>query len=133
MRVLEHVKIAYFIAMRKYDHPLDYCFYYLFPAGIYPLSCCVSQDLHHCEVTAGVDFSKMALRYTACELLNLKGKFYLANYIYASCSHVGILRPKRYIHRSFSCLSSNTVAYSTFLHKSQRLSCRPMGVNFNNS
>lgn len=79
----------------------------------------------------------MALRYTARQLSNLKGNFYLANDTHTLCSHVGILRPTRYIHhssrRSFSLSSvTSTDIYPAFLRKSQMLLCRPRGVHFNN-
>lgn len=66
------------------------------------LFCCLAQDahcLHRCEAAVGVDPPRMALRYTASQLFNLNGRLDLANDIRALCSHVGILRPKRYIQR----------------------------------
>lgn len=38
----------------------------------------------------------MAVRYTGCNLLNLKRNYYLPNDIYELCRNVGVLRPPRY-------------------------------------
>ncbi len=46
------------------------------------LSSCLAQDVHHlhcCEAAVGVDSPRMALRYTARQLLNLNGNLNLAN------------------------------------------------------
>ncbi len=100
------------------------------------LSSCLAQDVHHlhcCEAAVGVDSPRMALRYTARQLLNLNGNLNLAC---ALCSRVGKLRPKCYMHRSsrrsLLCSTSKPVAYPIFLRKPQRLLFRPTGVHFNN-
>ncbi len=78
----------------------------------------------------------MALRYTASQLLKLKRNYYLTNDIYTICGDAGIIRRKRYIHRSsrrsFAHLSSDVVSYPKFFRKPQRLLYRPAGINYNN-
>lgn len=100
------------------------------------LSHCPAQDLHFCRAATGVDSFCMALRYTACRLLNLQRNYYLAHDIFATCSDVGILRRKRYLHRSsrrsFTCSSSDVVFYPTFRCKPRKRWYNPVGVNYNN-
>ncbi len=101
------------------------------------LSCCLAQDVHHlhrCEAAVGVDSPRMALRYTARQLLNLKGNLDLANDIRAVVLEYCDLCVT-YIARQgvvFLCSTSKPVAYPAFLRKPQRLLFRPTGVNFNN-
>ncbi len=94
---------------------------------------CLAQDVHHlhrCEAAVGVDSPRMALRYTARQLLNLKGNLDLANDIRAVVLEYCDLCVT-YIARQgvvFLCSTSKPVAYPAFLRKPQRLLFRPTGL-----
>lgn len=103
----------------------------------------VIQDVYCREAVVGVDFigvdsTGMALRYTAHQLLNLKWYFVLGKDTRMRCGAVGILRPKRYFHRSsrsrsnILLTSTNYVTHPTILRKPRKIPWRPTGVNLNN-
>ncbi len=90
-----------FTEMWNYDSRVGLLLLFLSICYWNQLSCCPDLDLHCCEAAVSVDSSCMVLRYTASQLLKLKRNFYLTNDIYTICGDAGILRRKRYIHRSF--------------------------------
>ncbi len=68
----------------------------------------------------------MALRYTAQQLLNLKQNYRLQKDAYELCRNAGLLRQRRYLHRSVGrsyCLStSNNICMPTSRRQTKRAS-----------
>lgn len=62
-----------------------------------------SLDLSLSGVAADVPLLDMALRYTSRQLLSLKQNYCLPKDVYDCCGNAGILKPKRYVHRSSGC------------------------------
>ncbi|ROJ25410.1 hypothetical protein DPX16_3575 [Anabarilius grahami] len=69
---------------------------------------------------AGIDAAStnMALQYTSLQLLSLKRNYYLSKDTYDHCDRAGLLRPKRYIHRSSG---RKYVSFIVFFHLSFEL------------
>lgn len=61
--------------------------------------CSLDLSLFGVAATDG-PLSDMALRHTFLHLLSLKQNYYLAKDVHDCCGNAGILRPKRYVHRS---------------------------------
>ncbi|XP_026109417.1 uncharacterized protein LOC113081545 [Carassius auratus] len=85
---------------------------------------------------AGADeaLMNMALQYTSCQLLSLKWNYYLSGDTYDRCDLAGLLRPKRYIHRStgrsYISSSSSSIPVLNCRRRTTRLSSS--GVDLTN-
>ncbi|XP_026111228.1 uncharacterized protein LOC113086548 isoform X2 [Carassius auratus] len=76
----------------------------------------------------------MALQYTSRQLLSLKRNYYLSGDTYDRCDRAGLLRPKRYIHRStgrsYISSSSSSIPVLNCRRRTTRLSSS--GVDLTN-
>lgn len=85
---------------------------------------------------AGADeaLMNMALQYTSRQLLSLKRNYYLSRDTYNPCDRAGLLRPKRYIHRStgrsYVSSSSSSISVLNCRRRTTRLSSS--GVDLTN-
>ncbi|MGL5901358.1 MAG: endonuclease/exonuclease/phosphatase family protein, partial [Cetobacterium sp.] len=134
--VLMALKHYVFIVMWNYVLVTGLLLLSLGVCGSLIINNCATQDLHNCDAAVRVDSSRMAIRYTSRQLLNLNGNYALGTESRALCNTYGILRPKRYLHRSSRCryLGSyqNNVFYPLALRKTPKSPWRPTGADFKN-